>query len=279
MFFMLSKNKYFHTNNAFSTLITLTLNIKLMTTTVKRAYKGKDVDMLTACSTIIEQANNHKSVLISKRANWVDPFFPDLKTRIENAFSNYLGIDNAQQMREATQVVTDIQANALRDLAEFKVQLMEDFKTKKNRRDEILTRLDFTSHHKEAQNKDQEALIQLLLSFKKNMTPALQTEITSAGTSTTLITAIILYADVLKNSDINQETMKGSRKVISQTAVKEFNEIYNQVISIAKISANFFKDDKAIKEKFSFAKTLKNLNRPPKSDQELIPGTPFTPAP
>lgn len=246
-----------------------------MTAPVKRVYKGKDVDMLTSCATIVEQAINHQPFLVSKRANWNDPFFPDIKTRIENAFSNFLGIDNAQQMREATQVVTGIQTNALLNLAEFKVQLMEDFKKNKIRRDEILTRLNFTTNHKAAQNKDQEALIQLLLTFKQNMSAALQTEISSAGTSAALITAIIGYADVLKSSDITQETMKGSRKVISQTAVKEFNEIYNQVISIAKISTNFFKTDKAIKDKFSFAKTLKNLNSPPKT---VSPPSPIQPA-
>lgn len=247
-----------------------------MTAPLKRAYKGKDVDMLTSSATIIEQAINHKPFLVSKRANWADPFFPVIQTRIQNAFSNFLGIDNAQQMREATQVVTCIQKNALHDLAEFKVQLMEDFKSNKTRRDEILTRLDFTSHLKDAQNKDQEALIQLLLTFKQNMTAALQTEITNAGTAAALIIAIIGYADVLKNSDITQETMKGSRKVITQAGVEEFNEIYNQVISIAKISAKFFKDDKAIKDKFSFAKTLQSLNKPPKT---VTPTPPVNPAP
>ena len=184
--------------------------------TLKRAYTGKDVDMLTACGTIIEQAIIHKTFLVSKRSNWIDPFLPDMQTRIKNAFSDFLGIDNAQQMRDATQVVTSIQKNALRDLAEFKVQIMEDFKNKKQRRDEILNRLGFTAHLKDAQGKDQEALIELLLQFKKNMTATLQTEITNAGTSVALITAIIGYADVLKNSNITQETLKGSRKEISQ---------------------------------------------------------------
>jgi len=69
---------------------------------LKRAYKGKDVDMLTACGTIIEQAIIHKATLISKRANWADPFLPDLQTRIKDAFPNFqIGIDNAEQLRES----------------------------------------------------------------------------------------------------------------------------------------------------------------------------------
>jgi len=61
--------------------------------TPSRAFANKDVDMLTACSAIIDQAITHKAFLISKRANWADPFLPNLKTRIDNAFTNFLGID------------------------------------------------------------------------------------------------------------------------------------------------------------------------------------------
>lgn len=217
--------------------------------------------MLTVCGTILEHSTTHKTFLVSKRATWADPFMPNLKTRIQNAFTNILGFDNAQQMRDATIVVYGIQANALRDLAEFKVQVMEDFKTNKPRRDDILNRLGFTAHLKAAQNNDQEALIELLYAFKLNMTIALKNEIIAAGTATAQITAITNYADVLKNSDVTQETMKVSKKVVTQTGIKELNEIYNQVISIAKISAKFFKDDAAVKDKFSFNKTLKNLNK------------------
>jgi len=69
---------------------------------IKRKYTGKDVDMLTACATIIEQAIIHKTFLQSKRANWADPFFQNLQTTIDDAFKDHLGIDNAKQMREAT---------------------------------------------------------------------------------------------------------------------------------------------------------------------------------
>lgn len=233
----------------------------MATQPLTRAYTGKDVDMLTACAAITDSAIAQKTFLISKRPNWADPFLPDLKTRIDKAFSDILGIDNAKEMRDATQVVSDLQKNALRDLAEFKVQLMEDFKSNKKRRDEILNRLGFTAHLKDAQNKDQEALIELLLKFKKNMTTALQTEITNAGTSATLIAAIIGYADTLKNSNITQETLKGGRKDISATAVKELNGIYNASISVAKISFKFFKGNKALQDQFSFAKVKSNLNR------------------
>lgn len=242
---------------------------------VKRAYKSKDVDMLTACSTIISQAENQKATLVAKRTNWADPFFPELQTRIQNAFSDVLGIDNAKAMREATITLTNIQTNALNDLAEFKIQIVEDFKTDKTRRDEILTTLGFTAHHKAAQVKDQEALIQLLLQFKKNMTATLQNEITAKGMAAATINTIISHADTLKSANITQETLKGTRQEISQEGVEELNEIYKSVISIARISAKFFKDDKVLQDEFSYSKTVSKLNKTKhgKEDLNLPPDT------
>lgn len=43
--------------------------------TAKRNYTGKDVDMLTACAAIIENAIANQEFLIGKRRNWADPFF------------------------------------------------------------------------------------------------------------------------------------------------------------------------------------------------------------
>jgi len=203
---------------------------------------------------------------------------PNIQIRIQNAFSNYLGIDNAKAMRDATIAVIGVQKNALRDLAEFKIEVSEDFKPDKILLNEILTNLGFTQYHKAAKRKDQEALIQLLYQFKTNMIPSLQTTITAAGTPVALITTIINYADTLKNSNVTQETLKGSRKEVSQAGVTEFNAIYTQVISVAKISAKFYKDDKAIKDEFSYAKTIKNLNQPNSKNNNPHPPPPPPPA-
>lgn len=52
-----------------------------MTTPVTRKYNTKDVEMLTAAATIIENAMENKAFLQSKRSTWADPFFDNLKSR------------------------------------------------------------------------------------------------------------------------------------------------------------------------------------------------------
>ena len=118
-----------------------------MSTSVTRKYKTKDVEMLTATATIIENAIANKTLLQSKRTTWADPFFENLKTQIQSTTDSYLGKDAAQLMRQATQVVLTIQAQALNDLAEFKVQIEQDFKNTPVQKTEILTQLGFSTYH------------------------------------------------------------------------------------------------------------------------------------
>jgi hypothetical protein len=228
--------------------------------TTQRNYNSKDVDMLVTASTILETAISNKVFLQSKRSTWADPFFDDLKTKIEDATQTYLGVDSAKDLRQSTAALTAIQTQAIKDLAEAKIQITEDFKKDKSRRDEILKQLGFTLYHKDAQKGDQEALINLLYQFKTNLTKALKTEIVKAGTAEAALDIITGYADTLKAADVTQESFKGSKKTITAAAIKAFNEIYQEVISIAKIAGKFYKDKADMKDQFSYAKVSKALN-------------------
>jgi hypothetical protein len=231
-----------------------------MPATILRSYKVKDVDFLVTSSTIVENAIGNKKFLQAKRATWADPYFDNIKARIENATQAHLGVDSAKDLRQATQSLTAIQKVALSALSECKVQIVEDFKKVKIRRDEILNQLGYKAYHGKARKEDQEALINLLYQFKTNMTAALMAEIVEHGTAAETINEIIGYADGLINANISQETFKGLRKDITAAAVTEFNEIYNEVISIGKIAARFFKDKPAKKDLFNFSKVARALS-------------------
>lgn len=242
--------------------------------TSQRNYNTKDVDMLVTASTIIESAITNKAFLQTKRSTWADPFFDDLKAKIDTTIQNHLGVDSAKELRQSTQALTSIQKQAIKDLAEAKVQITEDFKSDKPRQTEILNQLGFTSYHKDAQKGDQESLINLLFQFKTNLTATLKAEIVTAGTAQIVLDTITGYADTLKNADVSQESFKGQRKTITATAVKEFNEIYDQVISICKISSKFYKDQPHLQEQFSFNKVAKVLNATGKTTPTTPPVTP-----
>lgn len=233
-----------------------------MATKILRKYKNKDVEMLTSTETIVKNAMANKAFLQTKRSTWADPFFDDLLTKIDNTTQTYLGKDAAKQMRNATQIVLQFQAQALIELAEFKVQVEEDFKKNAIQKTEILKNLGFTNYHKSAQKGDQEGLVNLLFQFKTNMSPTLIAEIVAKGTAQTTIDKITGYANMLKDANIDQEAFKGTRKEITDEAIQAFNEIYDDVISIAKIAAKFYKTEKTKQDLFSYTKisTTQNSN-------------------
>lgn len=231
-----------------------------MPTKRKRIYKGKNVDMLTACATIMENAIANQEFLMSKRPAFTHAFFGEVQARINSAFKNHLGVDSAAPLRKATQIVVGFQSQALNDLAELQVQIEEDFKSDKTKRNEIFRTLGYSGYNKKAQNGDQEALIEWLFQFRKSLTDELRDEITGKGTAPQLLESINSYADQLSESNITQETHKGTKKEITGEAVDEFMEIYNQVISIAKIARKFYKGNPDKQNLFSYGRILKNLN-------------------
>ena len=242
--------------------------------TVIRKYRHTDVVMLTSISTIIENAIKNKAALVAKRATWADPFLPNLKTRIDTVIQANLGVDSAKELRQATQALVAIQKTAIDKLGLFKVQIEQDFKKTPVRRDEILNLLGFASHYQNAyKNKSQDALIDLLYQFKKNMDAALKTEITAKGTDAASITEIIGFADTLKNSNVSQETFKSNRPTLSEQAIKTFNDLYDDVIAVGKISSRLFLQDKPLKESFSYTK-IANAQQTALKVKKSTPPTP-----
>ena len=227
----------------------------MSTTKTPRKYKYADVVMLTSLATIVENAIINKAEIIAKRANWADPFLQNLLERIDTVIETYLGIDGAKALRKATKTVEDIQANALDKLGFFKLQVEQDFKKTPAQVKDILNELGFTTFYKDAsQNKSQDALIDLLFQFKQNATADLITQLTSKGISATMIAEIIDFATNLKTANISQETFKSTRPSITKEAIAVFNDLYDDVIALGKISARIFNGNKAVQESFSYTK-------------------------
>ncbi len=228
---------------------------------VKRDYSGKHVDMLSGCETIMGHAMSKIAELVTIRTDFTEIRFQEIISQIQNAYPEYLGVDSAAQLREATQNIKGIQKSTLKDLALFKVQVDVDYKKDKVNLNLILTRLGFSQFYGKAKLKDQEGLIQLLFQFKDNMSAELSAELTGNGMTESLITNISDRAEEIRGLNITQEMFKGLRKEITQAAQIEFNAIYGKVIKIARIAAKFYKKNKAVSELFSYSKTIKNLNK------------------
>ena len=221
--------------------------------------------MLMACKTIAESFKANISELSIARSDWSEQFATNLIARIDGAIETHLGIDARRDLRNATAVLTETLVHARRDTSFLKTQIEEDFRLEPLRRDEILRSLGFATHHRAAQAKNQEAAIQLLYQFKTNLTPVIRQEIESKGISPDFIDRIIGYADTLREANVNQESLKGSTKEVSQEVVNTFNLIYYDIIGICKKASSYYRYDSLKREQFTFTKVLSNMTGTPRS--------------
>jgi uncharacterized protein YdiU (UPF0061 family) len=216
--------------------------------------------MAMASQVIAASFKEHLTELSTIRTNWTTEYADDLESRIDQAIETHLGIDSKKEQRDATKNLLNIIAPAKRDLSIFKTQVDEDFKSLPGKQKEILTTLGFIKNLRGVQKDNQEALIELLFAFKTNMTEELKTEITANGMNPVLIDNINGYADTVNSANINQETSKSSSKEITKEVVDVFNNMYNEIIGVCKIAADYYKYEPLKKEKFTFRKVVNNLN-------------------
>jgi len=226
---------------------------------LNRNYNYKDVDMLLAAKTITGSFKANLAELSVTRTNWNEEFASQLSTKIDDAIENFLGVDKKKELRNATTKLAAIQMPALRDISFLKTQLDVDFKDDKGKLKEMLKQLGFNDYLKKAQKKDQEALIQLLYQFKKNLTDSLKATIVAKGLSNELLDKIIAYANELKDANVSQETLKEVTKTTSEEVATIFNGIYDEIIGICKITSNYYQYDELKKEMFTFSKVIANM--------------------
>jgi hypothetical protein len=237
--------------------------------TQNRNYKCKDVDMLMTSKIVARCLKTNITELSATRTDWTEAYADGLITQIDSAMENYLGVDSKKDLRNASASLAAVQVPAKRDLSYFKVQIDEDFKKETTKRDEILKTLGFAKHIKGVQKGNQESLIQLLYTFKTNLTDALRQSITEKGLSTTLIDNIIGYAEIFNQANVTQEAYKGSTKEISKEVADALNGIYDQIIGICKKASNYYQYEPLKKEQFTFAKVLSNLGAAAKVTQKV----------
>lgn len=228
---------------------------------VLRKYKVKDVDMVIAMSALVLNAKLKQEFLQTKRSTFTLDYFTQFEAEINATVQEFLGADNAKELRQSTIALYASQNEALLLAAEMKLQIELDFE---EREEEILNTLGFTAYFERARRKDQEALINLLHQFKMNLTPALKAEMITNGTIPADIDALITKADVMTVSDARQEANKSTRPDATEEAIVAFNMIYKKGITIAQLASKFYKGNKTHQNMFSFSKLAKTINAAPK---------------
>lgn len=229
--------------------------------TKKRSYACKDADMLFTAEFIADNLKANLNALSHIRKQWTDGYTNDLGARVKYATIKYLSNDSQKTLRNATAKVMSILDNSIKSLIFFKTQLCIDFKNDKAKRDEILKTLGFTKFFKKASSKNQNALLQLFLAFKENLTEDIRVTLTSKGFSDSELDEIIDLADIFKDANTHQENTKAYIKQFSQEKRNVLNALADEIKGICKLVTLKIDKDDSLKDIFNFKKVAAQMSK------------------
>lgn len=221
-------------------------------------YPCKTVEMLLATLIIVKSFREDIDVFEAMRSIWNLDFADALESRADNALTNLVGVNHRTRLRESTDRVMDVKKKAKRALYIFKIHVMDDFD--KVEAAEILNQLGYNRYYDDAQNDNQESLMNLLNGFRIAMNDGLREKITGVGITPGYIDTIIGFGPEFQQANIEQEKMKNYWNEPSREASREYQSIYKEIIRICKVGAALFNDDPEKRDRYIFSRVVAKVS-------------------
>lgn len=223
----------------------------------ERKFKGTAIQMLMATGLIVDNAIGIAPTLTAARPKWTLSYFTDIKGQITGILEDNFGIRGTTSLREVTAALTTKEIAAKAMLQQAKTQIEVDFGKDKTKSSHYLTTLGLTKV-KVIKNASQDATIEMLTIFRNNLTPEIESDLTAAGMSAATLNGIKALAKEFYEANALQEQKKVGSKETTATLNMQLNNLYDEVIGIAKIASTLL-TDKAEIEKFSYSRALKQM--------------------
>ncbi len=179
----------------------------------QRIYSGSDVNMLTACLMIGQNAKAEETYLSAKRAAWASPFFDDYIAEVIVGF-NLLGINNVNDLVSLTLAMNNLRAKFLKEIADLKVQVKVDFSQDKPALENLLNKLGIGKNAPDYR-KTQQGQVDTAQMFTAALTPELVAQFTQKGISAPVIETILADARAYQEANVRQDLFKGDRKQLT----------------------------------------------------------------
>jgi len=244
---------------------------------IVRKFKGEAIEMLTTLSILLTVIDANAVALIAEFPLWKAPFFDNLKALVKKNMDTYIGVDNLEDLRKATDALKKIQLPALEDITTFNVRLSRLIKDKAALK-EYLTNLGFSEFYYEAKTKNSQIdLIKLLLQLNKNLDAATKTALIAKNINEDLMTRLIGYGKNLNDANVKQEMFKVTKSTRTATANNDLNEVYDEVIDVIVLAADHFKANKALVKQLSYTAVLATVKGPKPPKKTKAPKTPKNP--
>lgn len=220
-------------------------------------YKYEHIDMLLAAAIVVQSFKEYIREFSYIRTNWTPEFADSLSQRIATGMKNYLGVEYPDALQKTIKKIMEVMPTTRRYLAFIRWQISEIFT--REEADSILNYLGYDLYFDDAEEYDQESLIQLLFSFKSGMNDGLRSLLSGQGINPPLIDRIIEHASMFQKVTRMQKQIKEACTRPPKEAPLEFQQIYREVRLICQTGATFYQDEPAKRELFIFVKIVHSL--------------------
>ncbi|GET30776.1 hypothetical protein [Prolixibacter sp. SD074] len=223
---------------------------------MNRKFNYSDLSMLVAALTLTGHFEQEKEALVAEQPLWADPFIASFRENIQQILTTVHGINTRKNLRNATTQVNQLLVDARDDLVMIKTQIERGYRTDPGGREDLLKWLGYADLWPAAHLNQSEG-IDLVITFRNNLTEELRTDMEAHGVNADRLDRIIGYADTLNQANVTQESLKGSTRLDTVQLVTKLNAVYAQAMDIGAIGKQLFKNDKAKRDLFVFSKLVR----------------------
>lgn len=213
--------------------------------------------MLLALRLILDNAILVADKIKAVRPKWDDVYFNRLIASINSILESDFGYDVTAEMKDKTEAVNTKEGMAKTLLQQAKMQIELDFRKDPEKSKRYLKLLGLTISSRIG-SATQDDVIKMLIAFRNNITPDIEKELTDAGMNPKTITDLKLLADEFYTINAEQEVVKSNSKASVASLNDRLDELYDEVITIAKMAASMLTDELDA-EKFSYLRSIKQM--------------------
>lgn len=225
---------------------------------------------LIALRVIVQSFFDNIAELVKANTKWLPAFATALMDEVDATGDKLIGKKAKTALFEATDAVNQAMAPAKKDITTLKVQIDVNFANNPGRRKVILDELGYTSFYKKVTSRNQLATIGLLTATKRNLA-TYRDEILATGTPPDLLDRLAEYGAVVSQANTVQENLKTTTKGITAEAAAQLDTLFNKVMGICKIAADYYSNNRVKKELFTFSKVIGNLGYIPEAEETEPP--------
>ena len=237
---------------------------------MKPNYNYSHLVMLLTCQVILKNLVPVLALFTQRLSTLTAVYVEKLDKRIQTGLQK-ISTDKYFVQKNATKEVKSIVDRALKNLRAFYTDLKVVFAKDKPLLETILQTFGFNKWYVLASRGKQEAITAILMAIKENIEPYRQ-QLIEAGMNAEAIDALVADADPLDKANVAQESIMGSRPVLTRELQTELNDIYTEVIAICTLGKSIYNDDPVSQKLFSFRAIAEGLEN--KRDTKPDNGTP-----